>query len=345
MGDSQKFLKNLLQWTTSLGTNGEEEEEETMPKLSEERLEWLRDAIDEKTIDLVDVMRYYLACLVHDENVNANEKVRRYVQRKEDVVVDLFEMLEELVEWCEDLDLANSFMKIGGMKLFEMHLENDNSLQMENLSDYDLKFRSLILHLLGVLMQNMMEHQELILDNKKIQIWENLFKYLSFIPKNCSTNLIQLHNRSIFVLSIILSNNFNDFQKLMESKERSNEIIVHLLFSYFDMLFFDDVEYLMKTKMLLNKIFFLLYNLIRQPPSTRMHKLLMEKKEKFLQIYFHFIEKYKEENHQFLLTIIQHLYSTSSIPCAQMKVLKKRKEKYGNEPSLKEEIDIIENLT
>ncbi|ESN90480.1 hypothetical protein HELRODRAFT_166151 [Helobdella robusta] len=136
-------LQGILRFCTEITTH-ENDTGSTFSSMSEEQKQWLKDALESVGAnDPVKKMIEYLKIILKSSD---SGDLKNDVEQKEVA-------LEELACFCEDIDLANDFYKIGGFDIFPLLL---------NGSDESLKWKAA--ELLAVLIQNNPFCQEKVLD-------------------------------------------------------------------------------------------------------------------------------------------------------------------------------------
>lgn len=125
-----KNVKDLLQMCVTSQPSGTEVDGDgpSLQPMSKERKEWLETALTEMTVSPVERMKECLKKLSNKELNDVDEKIAA---------------LEELKEWCENLDFAIDFHKIGGYPILP-----------ELMDDVEPEIRWNTLELIAILVQN-----------------------------------------------------------------------------------------------------------------------------------------------------------------------------------------------
>lgn len=133
-----KDVKGLLQYCAELSNQETADENVTFEPMSAERREWLEKALENATVSPVGEMK----------------KAIEIIQKEESDTDDRVAALETLVEWCEHMDFAIDFHKIGGFVIFPLCLESEEP-----------EIRWQCLELIAALVQNNPYCQAAILQN------------------------------------------------------------------------------------------------------------------------------------------------------------------------------------
>ncbi|KAL4236877.1 Hsp70-binding protein 1 [Mactra antiquata] len=104
-----KDVKGLLKFCAETASSGQGED--TLEPMSAERREWLEKAINDMTVSPVEEMK---KCIekIKDDKIDDDDKI---------------EALETLTEWCEHIDFAIDFHKIGGFVIFPLSFNSDDA--------------------------------------------------------------------------------------------------------------------------------------------------------------------------------------------------------------------------
>jgi len=122
-------LPGVLQYVA--GLEGGESSEPAAP-MSEERRQFLSDALQSLTTDHVKRLQQLMDTLSKPED----EEDQTEIEEKEDA-------LEELIDWCDDIDFGSDFLKMGGVDFLTRYVDSEHS---------GLRWR--ILDLIATILQN-----------------------------------------------------------------------------------------------------------------------------------------------------------------------------------------------
>lgn len=122
-----KDVKGLLRLCAEASNSEAPEETTRFEPMSEERKQWLQEALDGMTVSPVQEMK----------------KALDIIQKPESDTDDVVQALETLVEWCEHIDFAIDFHKIGGFAIFSQCIASPEA-----------EIRWLTLELIAALTQN-----------------------------------------------------------------------------------------------------------------------------------------------------------------------------------------------
>ncbi|KAM3186217.1 hypothetical protein ACTXT7_004803 [Hymenolepis weldensis] len=139
MSEIPSHLKGLLRFCIEAGS----EPSGGIEPMDPERAKWLREALEHATVDVVEEMKRRIGKVI--ENL--------YSKFSADKKGETVECLEDLIDFTEDINLADVFLKIGGLKLLKELLEKP-------FEDY-LSYAGM---LLSNVMQNHPEAQSIAID-------------------------------------------------------------------------------------------------------------------------------------------------------------------------------------
>ncbi|VDN45513.1 unnamed protein product [Dibothriocephalus latus] len=105
-------LRGLFSFCMRAGSDFESNAQPMDP----ETARWLREALENMTVDLVDEMRKSIAVII--ENLNQTDEGAR---------AKITQSLENLIDLTEDINLADIFLKIGGLELLATLFEQPPS--------------------------------------------------------------------------------------------------------------------------------------------------------------------------------------------------------------------------
>ncbi|XP_069134050.1 hsp70-binding protein 1-like [Argopecten irradians] len=125
-------MQGLLKFCIEQGATCDNPEA-VVSQIPPERREWLETALNNMTTNPITRMKDGLVKLNEADEDNENENL----------VDEKIAVLEELLEWCENIDLAIDFHKIGGYEVLAKQFDN---------SEAEIRWNSL--ELLGILVQN-----------------------------------------------------------------------------------------------------------------------------------------------------------------------------------------------
>lgn len=142
-GRTPKDLKGLMKFCLE-ATKSEDTTSDGMAPMDEERKRWLEEALNAMTVNPVERMKGCIDCL---KNTSSTEEEK-------------IQALEELIEWCENIDYSIDFHKIGGFELFP-----------QLLSDEEAEVRWQTLELVACMVQNNPYCQKAVLQNKMLPLF------------------------------------------------------------------------------------------------------------------------------------------------------------------------------
>lgn len=136
--DMKALMKFCLEATKSEDTTSEE-----MTPMTEERRQWLENALVGMSVNPIQRIKGCMECL---QNCSSSDEERT-------------QAMEGLIEWCEQADYAIDFHKIGGFDLFP-----------QLLSDEEDEIRWQTLELIACLVQNNPYCQKAVLENNMLPV-------------------------------------------------------------------------------------------------------------------------------------------------------------------------------
>ncbi|KAL3842691.1 hypothetical protein ACJMK2_020679 [Sinanodonta woodiana] len=145
-----KDLQGLLRFCVEATKNDDQTSESRFEKMPEEKRKWLEEALHEMTVNPIERMKICLSLLgMEDEEEDLDKKIAA---------------LDELHDWCEFIDFAIDFHKIGGFSVLHYLLHHDEP---------ELRWKGL--ELIAALVQNNPYCQKALLEEP------NLFKEILLI--------------------------------------------------------------------------------------------------------------------------------------------------------------------
>lgn len=169
--DMKALMKFCLEATKS-----EDASSDGMAPMTEERRQWLENALDGMSVNPVQRIKGCMECL---QSSSSTDEERN-------------QAMGELIEWCEQMDYATDFHKIGGFDLFPRLL-----------SDEEAEIRWQTLELIACLVQNNPYCQKAVLENNMLPVLLDLLD-----QDNNSTVKI----KALYATSCLVKN-FSDAQK------------------------------------------------------------------------------------------------------------------------------------
>ncbi|XP_060086382.1 hsp70-binding protein 1-like [Ylistrum balloti] len=124
-------MKGLMQFCIEQGSACDNPDG-VISEMSAERREWLESALNDMTSNPVNRMKEGLGKLNQPDN-----------EDDENLTDEKISVLEEMMEWCENIDLAIDFHKIGGYEVLKKQFDH---------SEPEIRWNAL--ELLGILVQN-----------------------------------------------------------------------------------------------------------------------------------------------------------------------------------------------
>uniref|UniRef100_A0A5K3FQP3 Fes1 domain-containing protein n=1 Tax=Mesocestoides corti TaxID=53468 RepID=A0A5K3FQP3_MESCO len=98
-------LKGLLRFCMEAGSEFSSE----MEPMDPQRAKWLREALESMTVDLASEMRKRIVTII--QNISSSDF--------DGVMEDTASALDDLIDFTEDMNLADIFLKIGGLELLK----------------------------------------------------------------------------------------------------------------------------------------------------------------------------------------------------------------------------------
>nr|XP_023014471.1 hsp70-binding protein 1-like [Leptinotarsa decemlineata]XP_023014472.1 hsp70-binding protein 1-like [Leptinotarsa decemlineata] len=194
-------LQGLLRFAMEATKTEDAPHDSVFQPLDEERKRFLENALKSMTIDVVEVLQKQIQTLRKIENLKPGDDTTEFV-----------EAIDTILEYVDNIDIANDFHKIGGFTILYPCLKCSNA-----------KVRAGGCELLAVLCQNNTYCQKIVLDNEFIPM------LLSLIEKDEDTIVAV---KAIYALGGIVRENseglnqllhYNGLSFLLNTLKRNNE--------------------------------------------------------------------------------------------------------------------------
>lgn len=104
-----KDVQGLLQLCAGMSGSDTQNENTSFQEMTPERRKWLEEALENSTVSPVEEMKKAIG-VIQDNDADVDDKVTAF---------------ETLVDWCEHIDFAIDFHKIGGFSIFQQSFESE----------------------------------------------------------------------------------------------------------------------------------------------------------------------------------------------------------------------------
>ncbi|XP_044763906.1 hsp70-binding protein 1 [Coccinella septempunctata] len=247
-------LQGLLRYAMSATENGSTETK-FLP-MDEERKKFLETALKSMTINVVEVLQKQIEILMKVDTVKDGDDVSNYL-----------EALENIMDYIDNIDIANDFHKIGGFMILKPCLNCKNA-----------EVRSAVCGLIAELCQNNPYCQKIVIDHEFVPI-------LLHILDNDQEDIVGV--KCIYALSAIARDNSEGFSQLV--RYGGLNILLRTLNK-------EDDKFRIKTA-------FLLSSLCRSQPDLKSRLIFLE----IIPILINLISKERKPSSEHILSLLLSL--------------------------------------